>query len=52
MSNGYWRIGFDSLNGWPGEHTTFHFAGNLDNVTVYDDTLTASAVEEHFRAGR
>jgi signal peptidase I len=52
VSNGYWRIGFDSLNGWPGEHATFHFAGNLDNVTVYDDTLTASAVEEHFRAGR
>lgn len=52
VSNGWWRIGFDNLNGWPGNHTTFHFRGNLDDVTVYDDTLTAASVREHFVAGR
>lgn len=52
VSTGWWRIGFDNLNGWPGNHTTFHFKGNLDDVTIYDDTLSAAAVEEHFAAGR
>ncbi|OII15396.1 hypothetical protein BIU97_14595 [Curtobacterium sp. MCBA15_009] len=52
VSTGWWRIGFDNLNGWPGNHTTFHFRGNLDNVAVYDDALTPTAVQEHFAAGR
>jgi len=52
VSTGWWRIGFDNLNGWPGNHTTFHFKGNLDNVAVYEDTLPATAVQEHFAVGR
>ncbi len=35
-----------------GNHTTFHFKGNLDNVAVYEDTLPAAAVQEHFAVGR
>lgn len=51
-TTGWWRIGFDNLNGWPGTHSLFHFTGDLDNTTVYSTTLKPADVANHYSAGR
>ena len=48
---GYWRIGGDNLNGWPGQPSTNSFDGSLDEFAVYGKTLTAAQVASHFAAG-
>lgn len=50
--NGSWRVGRESLDGWPNQPTSFRFAGDLDTARVYDTALDAAAVREHFAAGR
>lgn len=49
---GWWRIGYDNLNGWTGKPTYLHFTGNLDATTVYSASLTADEVRQHQAAGR
>lgn len=49
---GYWRLGFDNLAGWPDAPTSYHFAGRIDEVAVYDTQLTANQVSEHYGASR
>ena len=40
---GYWRLGSDSLSGWPNV-TSSSFQGDLDEFAVYDRQLPASEV--------
>ena len=48
--DGYWRIGSDSLSGWPGAPTNRGFKGNLDEVAVYPSVLSAATVLTHYKA--
>jgi hypothetical protein len=45
--DGYWRVGGDSLTGWPGRPTSSYFRGTIDEVAVYDYALTAAQVVAH-----
>ena len=47
---GYWRLGNDSLSGWPSQPATGNFAGRLDEAAVYGTPLPASAVAAHYAA--
>ncbi|MGB3802204.1 MAG: LamG-like jellyroll fold domain-containing protein, partial [Lewinella sp.] len=35
---GYWRIGYDNIQGWPGRPSNDHFEGLLDDVNLYHST--------------
>jgi PKD repeat protein len=48
--NGYWRIGGDTLNGWPDQPTSNGFAGTIDDVAVYPAALTGAQVRAHYSA--
>ncbi|WP_406832167.1 PKD domain-containing protein [Pedococcus sp. KACC 23699] len=48
--DGYWRIGGDSLGGWPAQPTSSYFAGSVDEVAVYDTPLSLSQVRAHYVA--
>ena len=47
---GYWRVGGDNLNGWPGQPSSSFFAGTIDDVAVYPTALSKDAVLAHFAA--
>lgn len=44
---GMWRIGGDTLAGWPSRPTSDWFAGSIDEVAAYPTVLTASQVANH-----
>ena len=39
---GYWRVGYDNLNGWPNEPSSFAFGGSLDDFTLYQYQMSAA----------
>jgi galactose oxidase len=47
---GYWRIGGDSLAGWPNSPTSGYFAGSVSDAAFYNTELTAAQVLTHFQA--
>ena len=49
--SGYWRIGYDNLNGWPNPPSDFHFKGELRFVTIYSTALTPAQVAADYTAG-
>ncbi len=49
--NGFVRIGYDSLNGWPGSIASFYFAGSLAYAAYYTTALTAQQVADQYPAG-
>jgi len=49
--NGYWRIGYNALSGWPATPTDFYFKGSLDDIATYTTALTASQVYNTYGAG-
>lgn len=49
---GYWRIGYDTISGWPGNPDNLHFAGDLDGTSVWLRALTAQEAADHAAAGR
>ncbi|MET1015346.1 MAG: LamG-like jellyroll fold domain-containing protein [Leifsonia flava] len=49
--NGYWRVGGDSLSGWPNLPTSQWFAGAIDEVAVYSSVLSSSRVAAHYGLG-
>ncbi len=49
---GWWRIGSDSLEGWPNRPTTDFFTGAVDNAAVYTTMLSPSQVAAHYASGR
>ena len=48
---GFFRVGYDSLTGWPSAPTTSFFRGTLDEVAAYSTTLTAADALTHYQAG-
>lgn len=48
---GFWRVGGDNLNNWPNRPTSNYFAGQIDEVAVYNRVLTSQEVSEHYLSG-
>ncbi|GAA2422051.1 hypothetical protein GCM10010191_37140 [Actinomadura vinacea] len=48
---GYWRVGGDSIGGWPSKPTSDYLNGTLDEVAVYPRALSAAEVTEHHGVG-
>jgi len=48
--NGYWRVGGDNLNGWSNQPTNTNFTGDIDEVSIYSQTLTPTDIAAHFAA--
>jgi hypothetical protein len=46
-TTGYWRVGYDNLNGWPKPPTSYFFNGRIRNVGVYTVELTAEQIANH-----
>ncbi len=49
---GYWRIGYDNLNGWTGAGTPYFFTGSMRFAAVYTTVLSQTQVTNHYAAGR
>ena len=47
---GYWRVGGDNLNAWPDRPSSDYFAGTIDEVAIYGGALSATQVDDHYRA--
>ncbi len=41
---GYWRIGYDNVNGWTSNPTSYYFSGILDDALIYSTALTSTQV--------
>ena len=50
--SGFWRIGGDSLSGWPNQPSSSNLAGTIDEVAIYPSELTAGTVAAHNTLGR
>ncbi|MBX0299473.1 PKD domain-containing protein [Cryobacterium sp. 1639] len=48
--SGYWRIGGDNLGGWTNRPTSNFIAADIDEVAVYDTSLTLAQVIDHYEA--
>lgn len=49
---GYWRIGYDSLAGWPSAPTSSFFAGSIDQARVYTRELVEAEVKGNYISGK
>lgn len=49
--NGFWRIGYDNLDGWTNAPTNRYFTGNMRFAAVYTTALTDAQVRTHYNAG-
>ncbi len=47
---GFWRVGGDSLGGWPDQPASSYFAGTVDEVAVYPTALPQASVVAHYNA--
>ena len=47
---GFWRICGDSLSGWPKADGKAAYVGSVDEVAVYNKTLSADEVQQHYAA--
>ncbi|MFN8076562.1 MAG: PKD domain-containing protein [Kineosporiaceae bacterium] len=54
LMEGYWRIGGDTISGWPNASSSGYINGFLDQVAIYPNVLTAAQVADHYarRANR
>lgn len=50
-TTGYWRIGYDTISGWPGQPSNFFFTGSMRFAAVYTTVLTPTQVANHCAAG-
>jgi hypothetical protein len=48
---GYWRIGYDSLGGWPNAPTSSYFMGAVAHAAVFPTVLSAAEVAAQYGAG-
>ncbi|MBN9239905.1 MAG: signal peptidase I [Micrococcales bacterium 70-64] len=51
-TTGYWRVGYDSLSGWPSTGTNYYFTGQMRWAAAYSIALTPAQVAAHYNAGR
>lgn len=49
---GYWRVGYDTVSGWPGQPANFFFTGSMRFAAVYGTVLTPTQVANHYASGR
>jgi hypothetical protein len=49
---GYFRVGYDTVSGWPGQPANFAFTGSMRYAAVYSTVLSATQVANHAAAGR
>ncbi|WP_169923674.1 PKD domain-containing protein [Propionicimonas paludicola] len=49
--DGYWRIGSDSVSGWPNSNGNY-FVGDVDEFAVYGTALTPGQVANHYAVGK
>lgn len=49
---GYFRVGYDTVSGWPGQPSNFFFTGSMRYAAVYSTVLTPTQVANHAAAGR
>lgn len=49
--DGVWRVGGDTLRGWPAQPASYNLAGDIDEVAVYSKALTAAQVAAHRSLG-
>ncbi|QZQ55463.1 LamG domain-containing protein [Curtobacterium sp. TC1] len=49
---GYFRIGYDTVSGWPGSPANPYFTGSMRYAAVYGTELSATQVAAHAAAGR
>ena len=48
--SGCWRVGYNSLGGWPARPSSNYFAGSLSQASVYNYQLTPAQVAAHHAA--
>ncbi|KQO64300.1 LamG domain-containing protein [Curtobacterium sp. Leaf261] len=51
-ASGYWRIGYDTISGWPGTASNYYFTGSMRYAAIYGTVLTQTQVTNHYAAGR
>ncbi|GAA1426488.1 hypothetical protein GCM10009616_01170 [Microlunatus lacustris] len=51
LNIGYWRIGGDTVSGWPNAGLNGFFNGSIDEVAVYKHELSAAEIADHFAKG-
>jgi hypothetical protein len=51
-STGYWRVGFDNLNGWNNAGSKYYVTGQLRYAAVYSVVLTPTQILNHYAAGQ
>lgn len=49
---GYWRVGYDNLNGWQNAGSQYFFNGQLRYASVYSIVLSPTQVLNHYAAGQ
>jgi hypothetical protein len=49
---GYWRIGYDSVFGWPSAPSNPSFTGSMRFAAVYTVALSGEQIARHYTAGR
>ncbi|WP_243231865.1 PKD domain-containing protein [Microbacterium sp. CIAB417] len=49
--DGYWRVGNDTLSGWPSAPSSAQFEGTVDEVAVYSGALSPQRVASHYTVG-
>jgi PKD repeat protein len=50
LALGYWRIGGDTMTGWPSAPSNAFFNGDIDEVSVYYRALSAGEISTHYAA--
>ncbi len=48
---GFWRIGGDSLSGWPSRPSSDYLAGSIDEAAVYPTVLSNTQISQHHTRG-
>jgi PKD repeat protein len=51
LARGYWRIGGDTVSGWPSAPLSGYLNGDIDEVAIYKRALSDAEVAAHYGAG-
>jgi gliding motility-associated-like protein len=50
--SGFWKIGYDKLDGWPFMPTSQYFNGSLDDISLYNTQLSDTEVKTLYIGGQ
>ena len=51
LNMGWWRLGGDTVSGWPNAGTNGFFNGSVDEVAIYKKELSPAEVADHYAKG-